>query len=929
MFKEQLLIFKGPNNLNTEVFDDILSKKATAREGIRRFHNSKNKKTAEETETDFQDSVQNDIDLSDKQELAVLSLDLKRQLEASLTTNDRFIDTQTAEIYLEEIKQKRDPQRLREIMQDIKARRRNVALLINELDTNGVIRLSGNESFSILRPQKGLDISKKEEFLQEFLQLTPSQQQKRLVEIKTEIKELIDDFHQLLNYLDKKVALPEIENFRLLSDTDRKSRLKEYKKTTELFKRTLQNANLPASLEKEQIQLFKEQGLEGRKHQLRVLEQNLNQPSQDKEFAQAHKKRQSQYPEFSILSKSEKEKVLNQIRAEIKEEYLDKFHNHKYFYLVGKPDIQVMEGTFSGQFEIQMGEACLQWLDKTMEGFQELNEQEKKFPISVLQHFNWENLSYFEKKNLLKTKGKIEQYSETKEHLELDTSYKKRLTEYLNTKPIGLINPEGFKSYMDWFQDLPLNKKQDIIQKGQTQKSLDYLELTKSSRIKQNQKFLKLPKNIQKEYYDEYLDSDFEERKKLLRTIKQRTNDLNRDFKNKLDEVIEAKLLSPKSRKRYWKMFSINFNLQQREDYLNDCNLDRNERKELLEEFETEVLIMVPTELQDKIAKQFYDLDLRKREKLIKQLKVKYKPKSKKEEDIYNARKKAKKKEQKLDTVGAISKEGILREHFLKRASQLEANKDLEGALRFYQESLDLDIELSEAETAKIKAKIKELETKKENYTLIQSTQFDEMIKSEVENMISDSEVLRKEQRILTLIEEAFKLQETNERYYEQSTDAQLRMHKSLDDGYTREANQAFQEHTDGEYSFYVDQWGDVEIGQELTFDVNEFDTLNELPFWMDYFSDVQDLPKEARADARFTAINGQTGETISSKKFQQELLDPIKDNFITDSIAPELFTRLEVTDNPELQQAIIKRLQRMSLTQKLPKTNKDNLSAQ
>lgn len=930
MFKEKLLLFLkgGPNNLDFTAFDDALGKKTTAREAIRRFHNAKKNADPDFESVDFHEEETSAEDIALKEDLTGITLDLKRQLDTSLGQNDRFIDTQTAELYLEELRQSRDPQRLTQIKADLKARQNNVTALINELDTNGIIKLKNSSEVSVLRPATITALSQRDQFLQEYLRLSPINQLKRLSEIKDEIKKATSLFNELLQFLNQDQTEKELEQFRLLDNSEKQKRIENYKKVETEFQQLLSSAKLATLQEKEQIKMFKEQGLEGRRHFVKVLKQNLQKSDKDKEFTQARKDRQAKYPNFNILSESEKAQVIEEIREEIRYEYLDQFRNHRYFHLVGTPDIQVMEGTFQGKFEIQMGEACLKWLDKTMEGFNELHDEEKKYSLEILNHFNWQNLSYFDKKKLLKKGGKVETYAENQEHIQLDTSYKKRISEYLNQRPIGLINKDGFKSYMEWFQELPINKKRQIIEKGKTQKELDYLEKTKDARTKLNQRFLKLPKLIQKEFYDKYTESGFEERKELLDEIKARTNELNDEFSEKLDDTIESKLLSPKSRSRYWKMFTKHFNLQQREDYLNDCNLDRKERKALLDEFETEVLILVPTELQDKTAKKFYDLDLKKRKKLIKELKSKYKPKNKKEEEILNARKKAKKAEQKLENAVTTNKEGIIREHFLKRAKELEAKKDFDGALRFYQEALDLEDDLPELEKIKITDKVKDLEKLKEINEKAETTQFDELISAEVEKIIANSATLRAEQQRLSLIEEAYKLQARNEKYYDKATDAQTRMHRSLDDQYTRDANQAFQEHTDGQYSFYVDQWGDIEIGQELTFDINEFDTINELPFWMDYFSDVQDLPTEAREDARFTAIDGKTGKPVSADKFKEELLNPVRTNFISEGIAPELFSRLEVTGDLDLQSTILKRLEELKLTERLPKTNKDNLSA-
>lgn len=932
MFKENKLIYyqNVPDSIK-ENFDNARSKKISTRQAVDGFHKNKNAANNDIEQDEFDQNETENEDTSAKEDVIDLTILLKKQLNTSLNQKERFIDYENAEKLLQELKQKRNPRQLAEVRSQISARQRNVSGLIQQIDQNGILKING-QAVSIFREATFGGVGEKEAMYNDFIKLTPAEQERKLEEIKNYLQKSIQQFNKLLSLVNGPGLETEIVTFKKL---DNQNRLKYLKNATDVqadYFKLIDSGKLSEKQITDQKKLFAEKGIEGKKLLLKHLQEALSPEADTKliEFEQALPSRRAKFPEFNLLSPSEKETILRQIREEIKKEYLDQFRNHKYFFAAGPKDIELFESTFkkqNGRFNIQEAEACLKWLDSTMEGLLKIKQEEEKYPRDILNHFKWDELKDYEKQELLKKGGKIEKYAENQENITLDKDYKKKLNSYLAFQPLGLINQEGLKSYYEWFQSLSTDKKSKIVSEAEKNPKLDYLEETKNQRIRTNADFLKFPKTIQREYKDAFLESGFEERKILILKVKDLVALTEKEMEAKLDEVIEKKLLAPTSRARYLRGFK-RCNISQRQEYLADCNLDKEHRQEVLDEFENEVINLIPEDKRKQVENKFYNLDLKNREKYLKALRKQYKPKTKKEEEVFEAKTKAKKETKKIEDVGIMTtKLSVVHKHFIKSAEKYEKSGDKESALKFYQEALEVEIEMPTTDKLRIEAKIMELKKEQEHYQKIQEGQFQEIILTEIDQLISSNELLTKEQMHLTMLEEAYQLQVTNERYYEQATDGQTRMNNSLEDQYTIEANQAFMDYT-GDQSLYLDQYDDLEIGEALNFDIAEYGTTENLPFWTDYFSNIQDLPKEARSDARFQFINGKTGEIFSSKKFKQEYLDPQRETFVTDQIAPALFEKLDISDNKSLQAEVLKVVKKKDYKRRLPKTEKDNLAA-
>jgi len=234
-------------------------------------------------------------------------------------------------------------------------------------------------------------------------------------------------------------------------------------------------------------------------------------------------------------------------------------------------------------------------------------------------------------------------------------------------------------------------------------------------------------------------------------------------------------------------------------------------------------------------------------------------------------------------------------------------------------------MELSPIDRKRIGDIVNELREEEEHYESLEEGHFHEIVENEISNIFKENPMLRKQKQVLAMLEEAYDLQYRNEVYYSRTQDDQTRMDNSLDDSYTREANQAFMDHT-GDQSLYIDQWGDLEVGDSVEFDIATYDTTQNLPYWMDYFSDMQELPKENRSDPRFKFKNSKTGEQLSAKKFDNEVLYPARTELIDNGLAPILFEKLKIAGMSSLENAVTNYLYDMDFKERLPKSRKTNL---
>lgn len=893
MFKPSKLIYR--NSLE-ETFEKASTKKIDAEEVLTAFHNQK-KSESEEKITD-------------------ITTVLLSQMDTSLSDQDRIIDIESAKNRLEELKQKNNPERKKQIELEINDRRHNTKSLIRLQNSSSVILLENGTKTNYYNSEA----DKKTE-IEEFIKLSPTEQIKTLQSKKNEIKLATDQFKELARLVNPKDLPDELKSFKKLDTKNRAESIKEIKALSANYKKLLENSGVSQKTLKSRLQTFNTLGIKGQKLEFTRLTEALNVPQKDKEFNGAKEKRKEKYPEFQILSKTEKEDILRQIRSEIKTEYQTELIQHKHYNALSKKDIEMMLSTFKGRFTIDTAEMCLDYLDSSMDSAAAVAKEASVFPQAVLEHFDWDNITFFDKKKLLGEKGTIEQYTENQDHIKYDNKYKEKLTSYLNFKPIGIINEAGLKSYSKWFQGLKVSEKKNIIENSEKKPELDYLEATKQARINANKKFLKLPSQIQKEYRNKYVQADFEEKISILQQIEKLNTESSTEFEEKLNTLVEERLLSENSKARYSKWFTKRLNLSERDEYLSNCNLDKKERRDNLKDFETNILPFVPKAELAKVKKGFYEADFKKRKKLNKKFAEKYIPE---DQDVVDIKKQTIANSESVEeAVEALDTNSAIKKDFIKRAEARADKGDRQGALVLYEEVLEMD--LNPTEKKKVKDIVNELQEEEDHYESLEEGHFHEIVENEIQNITQENPKLKKQKQVLSMLEEAYDLQYRNEVYYSKTQDDQTRMNQSLDDTYTREANQAFMEHT-GDQSLYIDQWGDLEVGDAIEFDIATYDTTQNLPYWMDYFSEMQELPKEKRSDPRFKFKNSKTGENLLAKKFDNEVLYPARTEFIDNGLAPILFDRLKIEGIPSLEKAVSNYLYDINYKERLPKSRKTNL---
>jgi hypothetical protein len=740
------------------------------------FNSSNRPKSSDENDF-YTDILESDTPLSADETAGIdrliksskISLDIKKEINQAFQEN--IIDTETHENLLIEAENERDPAALEKVRRNISERRENVQALIREFDLHSSIKIN-QKKISLFREDNDIEQQKAE-----FIRLSPKEQKEVLQEVKNYLEVATRQFQELSNLVSNENIVSEANNFKQLSTRERSAYIDESKKIQENYLKLLQAAHIEPAKIQEKMELLHIHGLEGKKLLLQNLQERLKHSALDLEFEEANQSRRDNYPDFKILTPNEKKEVLIKIREEIKAEYIYKFRNHRYFFAATSLDRERFEATFQGKFQIKIGEISIQYLDSIMESLFKIKIEEQKFPKEILDHFDWDQLPDYERSELINS-GVVLKYAENVEHMELDAEYKLRLQKYLKMEPLGIINKKGVESYYKWFQRISLERKSDIINFGSKIPSLDYLELTKGKRIEHNKLFLSLPKKIQSDNRAAYLEKGYEERAIFLQELielSEKDDELTIAFEEKLDEKIEAKLLTPRSRKRYVKMFA-KMSVEEKELYLEDCNLDAPHRQEVLDEFRA-LLQLIPQNKAKKIEEDFYNLDLRKRETKLARLKALYVDSKDEVTKVKLEAEKATIQVEQTETKPELSPVDI----FLASAEKYELQNDKSTAIKFYKEALTIESTITPQQRQEIEDKIAALEEDESYYQKLQEGHINEIIHTEVENLINENPTLLVSKEIIAMLEAAYELEKKNEEL-QAMENAQTQINKKLSD---------------------------------------------------------------------------------------------------------------------------------------------------
>lgn len=837
MFKENRLIFNSSNRLKSLDESDFLND----------VLDSDTPLTAKEID-----------DLNALRDSSKISLDIKKEI--NLAFQENIIDTHTHENLLIEIENESDPAALERVRQNISERRENVQALIREFELHSSIKIN-HKKFSLLREDKDIEQQKAD-----FIKLSPKEQKEVLQEVKNYLEVATKQFQELSRLVSDDNLDSEADNFKKLTTSERSAYIDESKKVQDNYLKLLQSANVNQAKIKEKMELLHIHGLAGKKLLLQNLQESLAYSALDREFEEADPSRREKYPDFKILTPAEKNEVLIKLREEIKSEYIYKLRNHKYFFAATYQDAERFESFFDGKFQIKSGELSIQYLDSIMESLFKIKIEEQKFSPEILNHFNWDQLPDYERQALLDN-DVLTKYAENKENIELDNAYKKRLEAYLNMKPLGIINKKGVESYYKWFQQNTLERKSDIIHFAHKVPGLDFIESTKQKRLEDNKLFLSLPKHIQAKHKASYLEKSYDDRKILLQSLieeAEKETELCEKFDEKLDEKIEKKLLTPKSRSRYVNMFK-SMNNEEKEHYLENCNLDDPKRINNLNEFRA-LLQFIPENKLKKIEGDFYNLDYNRRVTKLAKLKEQYLDQK---DEVAKAKletEKTKIESEEVNEKPQISAVDL----FVSSAEKYERENDKSAALKFYKEALLVDKNIKPQLKQKIEKKIAALEEDQEYYDRLKEGHINEIIHTEVEKLINENPSLLVSKEIIAMLEAAYELEKKNEELIAREQ-AQIFINQKLSDLSSLAANNNQEDLT--EYAEKEASNLDQEIKQaELSESEQDQDQDQELD--QEQNEEIQTpVDNETNVQIHSTSELTQKDEVIQNSAIQEESL--------------------------------------------------------
>lgn len=852
-----------------------------------------------------------------------------QHMSGSLSREKRFLDQQTA-LQLKQRLDSLDARTRNEAQTEIDSRLFNVRNYMRSIDEGGLIRLSDGSEVSAFTVDARRGINSKEQYLEEFIRLDLTEQKRWLAEIQKDIESRTKQFNEMLNLVEGQLKKEEIAKFQTLRRSERKTYLQRFKKCTTEYTKLLDSSDIKSGAKRKALENFKQLGVEGREIALAQLKESLSVPQKKQEFKSASKKRQEKYEkeygEFSLLSRDKQEEVLKKIRDEIKTEYMGKVNNCK---VLTSADLQTFESTIKGRFDISFAELCLKDLDKSLEKAYEVENKMKELNVKpeVLNHFSWTKLTFFEKDTLIKS-GKLKEYSENSEHLTLDGAYKKRLEKYQKEGKFGLINKNGLKSYMKWFEDLGLDKKRDIVEKAEKQTDLDFLEKTKKTRERNNKEFEELPKQIQKEFEKEYLKADFEQRMHILYFLKTETIKLDQEFTEKVDGMIKDHTLSPKERKGQIETFN-GLNITQKTKYLKKSELDKPIRTDLLATFEDEIVPNLPQSKKNSIAKKFYKSTLNERINGIQSLLSQYVPDSKTDvKEILN------KNLPDPKNIEDPRKLDLKDETLIEFAEKFEKEGDYKSALKFY-ETVLLNGNLDPKTKKEIEDKVEELKDDLEIYDdkPEKEAHFDQMIDSMTDDILESTDTLKQAHKEITILEELYRIQKKNEILYKEQATKEGQMKASLEDSNVIEFQAAISKETQDEYSLAKKQNNGIRLVKS---NENEFDpsTYKESPQnfqkWEQYVAKMQQTPEQNREDATLCLKHPNTHQRLKAEQFKTEVLNPQRARLIM-QVQTQLIENLSTDDteiNEKTMKAINDCLQKKDFRKKLQYTQSQDRQA-
>jgi hypothetical protein len=795
---------------------------------------------------------------------------------------------------------------------EIIARANNVREYMTKLSTGDNVSLVDGSYESIFNKEGGSD--QKQDYIDMFTSLSLSEQIDWMRKIDDDISNRIEQFNLLVELVGDNAREKEMGHFKTLRTKERKNYISRLKNADLEFEELTRSSKLSNGEKRDLREAFDELGLKGKLIEIDRLKKTLAPNPKSLEFEALSDKRKKKIKKFDSLSDAEKEEILVRIRSEIKSEYLDKLNSCPHFT---REDLRLMRPTVRGRFDIKLAEDCLSYLDSTIDLATEAANEGSQYDKEVLDHFHWDNIGSLDRKALL-SKGLLPEYQANLENIKLDKEYMAKLKQYESEGEFGLISSEAAKEYYEWFQELKLDHKQNIIKKSKNQRGLDKLEDTKHERRKLNKRFAALPDQIQKEYRKEFKEGGYTERTGLVYMLETETKKLDSKFKAKIEDMIAQDLLSPNSKKSYIKWYE-NLNLSEKIKYAESSDLDNKDRAKQRDLFKDKILELAPAPLRKKLKKTFEEANLKKRKALNRQWLKEF---GDLDENEVNELVDIEENEQ----VETIPFETQL---FLDHAKKAENKGDTNSALTFYKAILESDADIDEKTKKLVKDKIEELEIDLGNYDEeIESGHFNMHLEQQIGSLLETDSSLSRAQERLTIIEGLHQIKWRNEMLFKKQANTDEMMDATLNGESERvkELNEAMLEHTDDEKGIIKDSKGQLKVSEQKVFDAHTF-TDNEQTYtkWRSYTAGMQAQQVDQRWDTSVVIIHPKSGQELSADQTKTQIVDKERERFINNGLSAKVYKRLGVDPKTASEKTIAtikKHLRERDYTKRIPRSS-------
>ncbi len=517
----------------------------------------------------------------------------------NLLAKDQVLGKEEKEAYEKELdaaRNKSNPGRLaaikKDIDQNIDASHKLLQSFVGQLDKN--TELFGKD--------KARNIDVRDDKEKEFKEANLDGKKEGMKKLDGEIKSLRTIRDNLIKVIgDGKGAKTYMDRFGKMTENEKVDYVDTMKENMAAFNKLfeqLKKTDISDDDELESLGIrFGEATPEGQKKMLAEMEQELKDgdvKSVKDEFKKFSEPRQKKYE--SALKKARglkaKKEVVEEMKGEIREEAIAKWTASPLQSPFEKNINAKYMGEEKDAAKLEASLAYIPTAEKTLKGFE---AKFKAAPAKVQAQYDFYNVNFTGNGNQL---GKKEIAAECEKHMELIGKWDTKLKDAVGNKLVSEISAGKYK---DKFAGATIKEKEAALQNS---------TLDDPRRKESLTRFNKLPAGDQqkhKEFYSlrlrdrmalvENIENDNHERKELCEK-----------YNDKIQEMADGRLLSPKSVKAYKQWFASLETTDEMKEMLENSDLDDPRRDKVLETFEN-----LPESQRKKHESIFMNQDLSER----------------------------------------------------------------------------------------------------------------------------------------------------------------------------------------------------------------------------------------------------------------------------------------------------------------------------